>query len=171
MKIKEFELQTLQMKMKGLSCEEIADKIGITPKSVNGRLYALYRKLRVHSLQDAVKECVLLGLITQKGEIVKGEPEDDDDLTEKEVELLTLLSKGVAKTEIAKMNGVSIDRIKTDAAIINKKLGAASLPEAVFEAFQQGYFQSVNDILYIRELESKIEKLNQQIKELKNENL
>ena len=55
--------QILQYVADGLSVQEAAQRLGITPKTVNNHLGAVYRRLGVENLTQAVLQAIRTGLI------------------------------------------------------------------------------------------------------------
>lgn len=55
--------QILQYVAEGLSVQEAAQRLGITPKTVNNHLGAVYRRLGVENLTQAVLQAIRAGLI------------------------------------------------------------------------------------------------------------
>lgn len=67
---------------------------------------------------------------------------DDWDLTEKEVEVLTLLSKGLTNAEMAQDLFVSVNTVKTHLKHVFAKLDVANRTEAVQMARRRGIISS-----------------------------
>ncbi|MDX8388467.1 MAG: response regulator transcription factor [Ghiorsea sp.] len=59
-------------------------------------------------------------------------------LSRQELEMLTLLSKGCSREEMARLSGISLNTVATYIKRIYTKLGVSSKTEAVFEAVQLG---------------------------------
>lgn len=55
--------QILQYVADGLSVQEVAQRLGITPKTVNNHLGAVYRRLGVENLTQAVLQAIRAGLV------------------------------------------------------------------------------------------------------------
>ncbi len=55
--------QILQYVADGLSVQEAAQRLGITPKTVNNHLGAVYRRLGVENLTQAVLQAIRAGLV------------------------------------------------------------------------------------------------------------
>ncbi len=59
--------QILQFVADGLSVQEAASRLGITPKTVNNHLGSVYRRLGVENLTQAVLQAIRSGLIDPSG--------------------------------------------------------------------------------------------------------
>ncbi len=67
---------------------------------------------------------------------------DDEALSPREVEILTLLSKGCKQAEIGQLLGISVHTVGSHLKNVYRKLGVHSSLQAVFEARQAGLLQA-----------------------------
>ena len=65
-----------------------------------------------------------------------------DALTERENEILLMLSEGLVKKEIATQLGIGYSTVDTHVSHIYKKLGVSNAPAAVSKAYQSGILPS-----------------------------
>lgn len=66
---------------------------------------------------------------------------DNETLSARELEVLTLTAKGLTRPEIGKVLGISPNTVDTHQKKIYAKLGVRNGPEAVYEAFMTGYLK------------------------------
>jgi len=71
-------------------------------------------------------------------------------LSEREMEILTLLANGLAKKEIADRLGISTTTVITHVNRIYKKLNAANAPAAISKAYQTGINSEGEDMVGFR---------------------
>jgi DNA-binding NarL/FixJ family response regulator len=64
-------------------------------------------------------------------------------LSEREIEILRIVAKGLSLAEIAKLLGISVNTVKTHVKRIYHKLAVSSRTEAVFEAQCMGLLRSI----------------------------
>ena len=67
-----------------------------------------------------------------------------DTLTERESEILVMLSEGLVKKEIATQLGIGYSTVDTHVSHIYKKLGVSNAPAAVSKAYQSGILPREN---------------------------
>ena len=67
-----------------------------------------------------------------------------DTLTERESEILVMLSEGLVKKEIATQLGIGYSTVDTHVSHIYKKLGVSNAPAAVSKAYQSGILPRKN---------------------------
>jgi DNA-binding NarL/FixJ family response regulator len=67
-------------------------------------------------------------------------------LSEREVEILRIVAKGLSLAEIAKLLGISVNTVKTHVKRIYHKLAVNSRTEAIFEAQGMGLLHSTDGI-------------------------
>jgi DNA-binding NarL/FixJ family response regulator len=67
-------------------------------------------------------------------------------LSEREIEILRIVAKGLSLAEIAKLFGISINTVKTHVKRIYHKLAVSSRTEAIFEAQCMGLLRSTGNI-------------------------
>jgi len=70
------------------------------------------------------------------------EPDTKDLLTPREVKILTLIAKGLAKKEIAEQLNISEYTVISHTRSIYKKLNAVNAPSAINKAHILGFFSS-----------------------------
>ena len=68
-------------------------------------------------------------------------PPANETLSGRELDVLTLLAKGLTKTEIAKVLEISPNTVDVHVKKLYAKLGVRNGPEAVYEAFMTGYLK------------------------------
>ena len=68
-------------------------------------------------------------------------PPANETLSGRELDVLTLLAKGLTKTEIAKVLEISPKTVDVHVKKLYAKLGVRNGPEAVYEAFMTGYLK------------------------------
>lgn len=83
----------------------------------------------------------------RRGVIDKARPQmpargDDEALSPREIEILTLLSKGCKQAEIGTLLGISVHTVGSHLKNVYRKLGVHSSLQAVFEARQAGMLQA-----------------------------
>jgi DNA-binding NarL/FixJ family response regulator len=86
------------------------------------------------SILDAGVARFLLNLLQEKSP----KTAEDNLLTERELEVLTLISEGMAKKEVAAQLGISARTVAIHAAHIYKKLDVPNAPAAVNKAYKTG---------------------------------
>jgi len=67
-------------------------------------------------------------------------------MSEREIEILRVVAKGLSLVEIAELLGISVNTVKTHVKRIYHKLAVNSRTEAVFEAHCMGLLHSIGDI-------------------------
>jgi DNA-binding NarL/FixJ family response regulator len=67
-------------------------------------------------------------------------------LSEREIEILRIVARGLSLVEIAELLGISVNTVKTHVKRIYHKLAVNSRTEAVFEAHCMGLLHSIGDI-------------------------
>jgi DNA-binding NarL/FixJ family response regulator len=65
-------------------------------------------------------------------------------LSEREIEILRVVAKGLSLAEIAKLLGISVNTVKTHVKRIYHKLAVSSRTEAIFEAQSMGLLRSAD---------------------------
>ncbi len=65
-------------------------------------------------------------------------------LSEREIEILRIVAKGLSLAEIAKLLGISVNTVKTHVKRIYCKLAVSSRTEAIFEAQSMGLLRSAD---------------------------
>jgi DNA-binding NarL/FixJ family response regulator len=83
------------------------------------------------SLDKTIAQFILAKMTAKK-------PNNVNDLTERENEILVLLGKGCVKKEIATQLGIGYSTVDTHVSHIYKKLGVSNAPAAVSQAYQKG---------------------------------
>lgn len=63
--------------------------------------------------------------------LIKKETGGDIDLTKREIEILTLISKGKKYSEVAEILGIAVGTVKFHMGRVNCKLGAKNAPHAI----------------------------------------
>ncbi len=118
----------------------------------------LLKNVRRSELIDAVRavcagESVLHPVVTRKvlerftgGEGGPGEKRDKGILSEREMEVLRLASKGISNKDIARELVVSVRTVQAHLGNIFNKLGVGSRTEAVLYALRRGWFSLEEEI-------------------------
>jgi DNA-binding CsgD family transcriptional regulator len=75
-----------------------------------------------------------------------GQPAEVLALSEREIEILRIVAKGLSLAEIAKLLGISVNTVKTHVKRIYHKLAVNSRTEAIFEAQCMGVLCSTGGI-------------------------
>ena len=63
----EAELGVLRLLARGLSAHEISERLFLSPNTIRSHRHTLYRKLGVHSREDAIARATVLGLLSTPG--------------------------------------------------------------------------------------------------------
>jgi DNA-binding NarL/FixJ family response regulator len=66
--------------------------------------------------------------------------------SEREIEILHIVAKGLSLAEIGEMLGISVNTVKTHVKRIYRKLAVGSRMEAIFEAQSMGLLRSTGDV-------------------------
>ena len=67
-------------------------------------------------------------------------------MSEREIEILRVVAKGLSLVEISELLGISVNTVKTHVKRIYHKLEVKSRTEAVFEAHCMGLLRSIGGI-------------------------
>lgn len=89
------------------------------------------------AVQPVISERVLRGLESVKSEFPRLEPPDP--LTEREIEVLRLMTGGYSNREIARALGVAEGTVKNHVSSILSKFGVRDRTRAVLQAVKTGY--------------------------------
>ena len=87
---------------------------------------------------DPAAQRRLIELATEPAAAAKPATDREDDLTAREVEVLTLIARGLSNAEIAAQLYLSVNTVKTHQRMIYRKLDAAGRRDAVSRAKQLG---------------------------------
>lgn len=106
----------------------------------------LYKGASDLEIRDAVREVAHGGLYLHPQaqrellKMVQGPPQDE--LTEREIEVLELIAAGNGNAEIASRLWLSVHTVKDHVASIFKKLGVKKREQAVHEGYKRGYLRA-----------------------------
>jgi len=139
------QLQILELVAMGLPTHQIAEQLGIHNVTTNRHLTVLFHKLGAHTRAQAVMRAVELGIVRAVNlhDSFDGDPElaareHFRSLSARQLQVLTMLGKGLTQQEIANRLGVGINTANGHTTMIFQKLGAHSRVEAVMRGLEMG---------------------------------
>jgi DNA-binding NarL/FixJ family response regulator len=115
--------------------DEEADVLRAISRGASGYLL---KSSTLGQITDGIRSVARFILETLKDSLPKGETENM--LTERELEILTLLGEGLVKKEIADQLGISYTTVDTHVGHIYEKLEVRNAPSAVNKAHRLGLF-------------------------------
>jgi DNA-binding NarL/FixJ family response regulator len=147
----ESQRRVLRFLCQGLTNNEIADRIGLKEATIKGTVSGILKKLRVHSRTQAVVRVCQDGMVSpdwcegtefgapdlrsmqEAGDVPESAVRRVDALTEREMEVLDMVSRGMANKEVAFRLGVREGTVKAHMGNILRKLGVSSRMKLVIE--------------------------------------
>ncbi|MET8877060.1 MFS transporter [Nocardia sp. NPDC004604] len=122
------EVEVLQLTYEGLSRDEIAARLGLSPGTVSNYNTSAAKKLNTASIIAAVVKARRRGLLTTTDTPAS----TDFDLSEDEIELLQLIAEGRTNQQIAHKRKVTRQTVERHRVRIGEKLGVReSIPMAM----------------------------------------
>jgi DNA-binding NarL/FixJ family response regulator len=142
------ELEVLDLIRSGRSVTEIAERLGISPRTVENHKRSIFRKLGVSSREGAVSRAAILDLLPPSGgeetfastgrlPNCEGMPQGMS-LTGRERDILQCIAQGDSVRQTARALGVAEKTVENLQSLLYRKLGVHNRVEALAVAVSQG---------------------------------
>ncbi|HXH04858.1 MAG TPA: LuxR C-terminal-related transcriptional regulator [Candidatus Nitrosotenuis sp.] len=111
------QMSTLELATQGLSSKEIGQRCYVSEDTVKSRLRKIFQKLNVKNREQAAAAALRQGYIR-----LEKTPQPRGALSQRELEIVTLLGQGLENDEIAQELGITKLTVKSHLARISRKL-------------------------------------------------
>lgn len=143
--------RVLRLLCQGLTNAEIATRIGLKESTIKGTVSGILKRVRVHSRTQAVVHVCQYGMVSpewcagtefgaldvqsvqEASEVSESEVRGVNALTDREMMVLEMVSRGLPNKEVAFLLGVREGTVKAHMGSILRKLGVSSRTKLAIE--------------------------------------